>query len=164
MRILSVLVVAAVAVVILASAVDVVRVSGESMAPQFRHNQVVFVNRLAYGLQPPLIDMYLFRWAEPRRGDVVFFHSPMDGAMTVKRAVAVTGDPVVLTAAGARIGTAEVDLSGFAREQLARRTQLSRGEIFVLGDNRLASQDSRHYGPIQVSDVFGTLLQLQIGG
>jgi len=160
-RIRFVVVVVVVAFALLASAVDVVRISGESMAPKLRSNQVVLVNRLAYGLQPPLIDTYLVRWGQPRQGEVVFFHNPVDGALTVKRAIAVAGDSIAVTQGGTHVGATTVDLSGFAHKQLAGRSSIAPRSVFVLGDNRLASRDSRHYGPIHMLDVFGTLLRLQ---
>lgn len=161
---LSVLGVGVLAFTLLASAVDVVRVEGDSMDPVLRDTQVVMVNRLAYGLQPPLVDAYLFRWKAPRRGDIVFFHNPVDGSLSVKRCLAVSGDPVTLTADGARIAGRDVALSPFARNQLADRDSLPEGRLFVLGDNRLDSRDSRHYGLVRLRDVFGTLARVRVTG
>jgi signal peptidase I len=160
-KILTVVGVALAAFVLLASAVDVVQIDGESMAPVLRSEQVVLVNRLAYGFQLPLIDTYLLQWGAPRPGDVVFFHNPFDGSITVKRCIAVAGDRIEVLRGSARIADSRVDLSPFAAERLAGKSRLGIGEIFVIGDNRLQSQDSRHYGPIRESDVIGVLFRLR---
>lgn len=160
MKTLTVVGVAVAAFVLLASAVDVVQIDGESMAPVLLSQQVVLVNRLAYGFQLPLIDRYIVQWDSPRPGDVVFFHNPFDGSITVKRCIAVAGDRIEVLRTSARIADSRVDLSPFAAERLAGKTHLGIGEIFVVGDNRIQSQDSRHYGPIRESDVIGVLLRL----
>ncbi|MFP4483579.1 MAG: signal peptidase I [Spirochaetota bacterium] len=164
MKILSVVVVAIAAFVALASAVDVVRIDGESMAPELRNNQIVLVNRLAYGFQLPLLDAYIIRWGRPGRGDIVFFHHPLDGRVAVKRCIGVAGDAITVARTTGRIAGNRVELSPFAAGRLRDRTRLDRGEIFVLGDNRVGSQDSRHYGPIRESDVFGVLFGFQLAG
>lgn len=163
-KILSVVVVAVAAFAVLASAVDVVRIDGESMAPALRSDQVVLVNRLAYGFQLPLLDTYILRWARPTRGDVVFFHHPLDGRVAVKRCIGVAGDAIEVVRSHARIAGNRVELSPFATERLSGRNQLDHGELFVLGDNRVGSQDSRNYGPIREADVFGVLFRFQLAG
>ncbi len=163
-KILSVVVVAVAAFAVLASAVDVVRIDGESMAPALRSDQVVLVNRLAYGFQLPLLDTYLLRWGSPTRGDIVFFHHPLDGRVAVKRCIAVAGDAVDAVRSNARIAGNRVELSPFAMDRLSGRNRLDGGELFVLGDNRVGSQDSRHYGPIREADVFGVLFRFRLAG
>ncbi|MBW8722139.1 MAG: signal peptidase I, partial [Polaromonas sp.] len=62
-----------------------------SMRPNLLEGDVVFVNRLAYNVKVPLTDTVLARTADPRRGDVVTFSSPLDGVRLIKRLVAVPG-------------------------------------------------------------------------
>jgi signal peptidase I len=57
---------------------------------------VVLVNRVAYDLKVPLTDISIARLGEPRRGDVVTFHSPRDGTRLIKRLVGLPGDVVAL--------------------------------------------------------------------
>ena len=67
-----------------------------SMRPTLLEGDVVLVNRLAYDLKLPLTDVVLLPLGEPRRGDVVTFHSPTDGTRLIKRIVGLPGDRVAL--------------------------------------------------------------------
>ena len=69
-----------------------------SMRPSLLEGDVVFVNRLAYNVKVPLTDTVLARTADPQRGDVVTFSSPLDGVRLIKRLVAVPGDVVEMRA------------------------------------------------------------------
>jgi signal peptidase I len=71
-------------------------IPSESMHPTLLDGDVVLVNRVAYDLKVPLTDISIARLAEPRRGDVVTFHSPTDGVRLIKRLVGVPGDRVEL--------------------------------------------------------------------
>ncbi|HEY8994641.1 MAG TPA: signal peptidase I [Lacunisphaera sp.] len=68
-----------------------------SMNPTILEGDVVWVNKLAYGLRVPLTHLYLTRWSEPRRGDIVVVLSPKDGTRLVKRIVGVPGDVLSMT-------------------------------------------------------------------
>ena len=65
-----------------------------SMRPTIQEGDVIFVNRLAYDLKLPLTDIMLAHLGQPSRGDIVTFHSPVDGTRLLKRLVAVPGDTV----------------------------------------------------------------------
>lgn len=67
-----------------------------SMRPTILEGDVVLVNRLAYDLKLPLTDRVLAPLGEPQRGDIVVFHSPLDGTRLIKRLVALPGDVVEL--------------------------------------------------------------------
>jgi signal peptidase I len=63
-----------------------------SMNPTILEGDVVWINKLAYGLRVPLTRLYLAQWADPQRGDIVVVISPRDGSRLVKRVVGVPGD------------------------------------------------------------------------
>ena len=65
-----------------------------SMRPTLLEGDLVLVDRVAYDLKLPLTDVSLLRLGEPRRGDVVIFHSPRDGTRLIKRIAAVPGDRI----------------------------------------------------------------------
>jgi signal peptidase I len=67
-----------------------------SMRPTLLEGDVVLVNRLAYDVKVPLTDFSLAATGDPRRGDVVTFHSPKDGARLIKRIVGLPGDTVAM--------------------------------------------------------------------
>lgn len=67
-----------------------------SMRPTLLEGDVVLVNRLAYDFKLPLTDVSVLSIAEPQRGDVITFTSPVDGVRLIKRLVGVPGDTVEL--------------------------------------------------------------------
>ena len=71
-------------------------IPSESMRPTLLDGDVVLVNRVAYDLKLPLTGVALVHLAEPRRGDVVTFSSPVNGVRLIKRLVGVPGDVIEL--------------------------------------------------------------------
>jgi signal peptidase I len=67
-----------------------------SMKPSILEGEMVYVNKLAYDLKVPFTTLHLSTWANPDRGDVVVFFSPVDGTRLVKRVVGVPGDTIQL--------------------------------------------------------------------
>jgi signal peptidase I len=65
-----------------------------SMNPTIVEGDLIYVNKLAYGLRIPLTLHRLASWSEPQRGDIVVCLSPEDGTRLVKRVVATPGDTV----------------------------------------------------------------------
>jgi len=98
----------------------------------------------------------------PKRGDVVVFDRPGQGTF-IKRIIAVPGDEI-------GIGRGRVWLNGswleepYLKEQpvteLPMATRVRDGHLFVLGDNRNKSEDSRDYGPIPVENVMGKVTKI----
>jgi signal peptidase I len=66
------------------------------MKPTIEVGDRVVVNKLAYDLKVPFTTIELFKWADPRRGDIVVLFSPVDGTRLVKRVVALPGDRVAM--------------------------------------------------------------------
>jgi signal peptidase I len=67
-----------------------------SMKPSILEGELVFVNKLAYDLKVPFTTVHLSTWANPVRGDVIVFYSPVDGTRLVKRVVGLPGDTIQL--------------------------------------------------------------------
>ena len=124
--------------------VRVVRVESGSMSPTLDMGDLVIVARGAGDLH---------------RGDVVVVRHPDTGERLVKRAVALGGDTVriddgVLVVDDVAVCEAAVDpdrIDGVFSGSLA----VPDGEVFVLGDDRRDSIDSRDFGSLDVSDVIG---------
>lgn len=72
------------------------QVPSGSMKPSILVGDRIVVDKLAYDLRIPFTLRRIARWAEPRRGDVVTFHSPADERLFVKRIVGLPGDVVEL--------------------------------------------------------------------
>lgn len=124
--------------------------SSDSMAPTVEPGDRVVVDKLAW------------RLGELDRGDLVTFPSPVDGRRLIKRVVGVAGDSValedaVLVVNGRRVAEAYVDRSRIDGTYFGPVT-VPPGHLFVLGDNRFGSIDSRVYGPIPLDAVTGRVL------
>src|SRR5437870_12611290 len=65
-----------------------------SMKPTIEEGDRVVVNKLAYDLKIPFTTIELFKWGDPKRGDIVVLFSPVDGTRLVKRVIAVPGDRI----------------------------------------------------------------------
>ena len=65
-----------------------------SMKPTILEGDLVYVDKLAYGLRIPLTLRRLAKWADPERGDIVICFSPEDESRLVKRIVGVPGDRI----------------------------------------------------------------------
>jgi signal peptidase I len=124
------------------------RIPSESMVPTLLVGDRVFVNK------------FIYRFTEPERGDVVVFES-VNGREEdlIKRVVGVAGDEVEV-----RNGTLLVN--GEAREEpyLNRNlpfndsygpSEVPEGHVFVMGDNRANSADSRVFGPLPIENIEG---------
>jgi signal peptidase I len=124
------------------------RIPSESMVPTLLVGDRVFVNK------------FIYRFTEPERGDVVVFESVNGGEEDlIKRVVGVAGDEVEV-----RNGTLLVN--GEAREEpyLNRNlpfndsygpSEVPEGHVFVMGDNRANSADSRVFGPLPIENIEG---------
>lgn len=109
-----------------------------------------------------LVDKAGWRLGGLGRGDLIVFASPVDGERLVKRVVAVAGDTVAIDDAflvvnGRRVSEPYVDHSRIDGTYFGTVT-VPPGHLFVLGDNRFGSIDSRVFGPIPVDAVTGRVL------
>ncbi|WP_277612384.1 signal peptidase I [Cryobacterium lyxosi] len=150
-RIISVIMVGA--IVMLALRVWVaapMTVVSDSMEPTVMQGSIVLVHSAAPSLDGPTV------------GQMVVFRSPEDGKRTLKRVAGAAGQTVAirdgaLYVDGALIVEQYVD-SRQIDGTFFHRVTVPAGHLFVLGDNRAISIDSRDYGFIPIADVAGTVL------
>lgn len=141
------------------------RIDGISMEPNFHHGQFLIVNRFAYcpGLHleiPPLGVKLNKVWCvnQPRRGDVIVFEYPLDTSRDfIKRVIALPGETVEV-----RNGQVFVDgrllPEPFGPNPSARNfgpLRVPPDTVFVMGDNRNNSSDSRTWGPLPINEIIG---------
>jgi signal peptidase I len=125
------------------------QVIGPSMLPHVEPGEMVVINTLAYRLEPP------------HRGDVVALHHDEATAQTfLKRIVGLPGERVridtgVLVVDGRSIPEPYVS---FPDKRSVPEVTVPPGDIYVLGDNRAESEDSRTWGPVAERDVIGKAL------
>ncbi len=125
-----------------------VRVEGTSMLPRLEDHDRLFINKFVYHV------------AAIERGDVVVFHYPRDPEKSyIKRVIALPGDRL-------RIDRGQVWLNGRRQRENyvpeEYRDTKSMMEIvvpedtyFMMGDHRSISSDSREFGPVERSLIYG---------
>lgn len=133
-----------------ATVVAPVLVDSASMEPTFSHGDVVLVSQ-----RPPEV-------TDLGRGDLVVFRGPEDGLRTLKRVIGVGGD-VLVVLDGVLIVNGEPVSEPYVDHDLvdgyySRTFTVPTGSVFVLGDNRGNSVDSRDYGPVDGSELLGRVL------
>ena len=125
-------------------------VDGDSMLPTLKPSDRVLVTR---------------GYPEPKRGDVVVVHLRDNAGRPhdiVKRVVAVPGDTVAVTddvafVNGSREASRTVIIDPTDAVNVAP-TKLKRGTVFLMGDNRPVSYDSRFFGAVPLADVQGKVV------
>jgi signal peptidase I len=115
-------------------------VPSASMSPTLRPGDHVLVDKLAY------------RFGVPRRGDLVVFHAPRGAELLLKRVVAVGGDLVGIEDGVLQVGGHAVS-EPFVNRRLVDSVyfgpvRVPAGAVFVMGDRREDSVDSRSFGPV----------------
>jgi signal peptidase I len=95
----------------------------------------------------------------PHRGELVAFHAPRGGDVLLKRVVAVGGDTVgledgVLVVDGRHIRESFVDYPSVDSVYFGP-VRVRPGTVFVMGDNRANSEDSREFGAVPTDRIIG---------
>jgi signal peptidase I len=144
----------AIALLVEAFLIQAFWIPSPSMEPTLDVGDRVLVNKLSYKLH------------DVHRGDVVVFERP-PGASTgedgeikdlIKRVIAVEGDTIeakqgVVYVNGERLDEDYLE-PGTPTKELPPET-IPADHVFVMGDNRTNSEDSRVFGPIDVDDIVG---------
>ena len=128
-------------------------VRGDSMLPTLHENDYLIINRMVY------------RLGEPKNGDIIVFKSDLeadDGSEKdlVKRVIGVEDDKVVITNGQVYVNDELLDES-YLSEGMETEGEIEvtvpEGKLFVLGDNREVSLDSRYdtVGLVDIDDVEG---------
>ena len=148
--------------------VQAFKIPSGSMLPTLLIGDHLLVNKFIYGIRVPLSGEVLIPISSPERGDVVVFRFPKDRSIDyIKRVIGTPGDTV-------EIRKKKVFINGKAVEDphahfsspsiLAGATNprdnfgpvlVPEGRIFVMGDNRDNSYDSRFWGFVDQKDILG---------
>jgi signal peptidase I len=128
--------------------VQVVYVPTGSMEPTIRPHDRLLAYIGAYDKTPP------------RRGDIVAFWSQGEDTFLVKRVIAIAGDEIFV-GGGVVVRNGERLQEPYVAAPMVRELPvgglLEEGELWVMGDNRNHSEDSRDYGPIHLQQVKGRI-------
>ncbi len=130
---------AVLAAIIAAFFVRLPQVSGLSMEPHIRSGEYVMINTFAY------------RVGSPRRGDIVAFrHEGDERAIFIKRVIGAPGDRIRIDRGLIYLNGAKLD-EPYVQHPDARsfgEIVVPPASVYVLGDNRAESEDSRFFGPV----------------
>ena len=148
-----------VAIFIRSFVVETFQVHGTSMEPNLWNGERLLVNKFTYRFSPPKI------------GQIIIFHPPIIAACPevgqhpddfVKRVIALAGDTVYLSDGQVYVNgqlQSEPYLPSAWRDQAnTRAVKVPQGDVWVLGDHRVVSLDSRCYGPIPLSRIVGRVM------
>ncbi len=126
-----------------------IRVESISMRPNLTEGDFVLVNRLAY------------KFAQPQRGDIIVFKYPPNPNETpyIKRIIGLPGDHIL-------IQNNQVYINGSRLNEPYLTVTTNRGgewdvppqSLFVMGDNRNNSSDSRAWGMVPFDNIIGKAL------
>lgn len=142
--------------------VQAFRIPSESMEDTLLVGDFLFANKFIYGAKLPFVDWRLPAIREPQPGDIIIFKYPGDRKTDyIKRCVAVEGQTVELK--GNRLYVdgvmQEEDYSKYVLGDRHQRQSgpitVPEGHIFMMGDNRDNSADSRAWGPLDKKLISG---------
>ncbi len=129
------------------------QVRGSSMDATFHNGEYILTNKLTY------------RFGPYKRGDVIVFKSPDNKDVDfIKRIIGLPGDKVMIKDGKVVLngvalnekyiqGTTMAHEGGFMKD--STEVQVPAGHLFVMGDNRPRSSDSRTFGPVPQQDIIG---------
>lgn len=123
-----------------------IRVESISMQPNLYAGDFVIVNKLAY------------KFGQPQRGDIIVFRYPPDPEQTpyIKRIIGLPGDQIHIEGGdvyvnGKRLTETYIDVS----TNRGGDWSVPDDSLFVLGDNRNNSSDSRAWGMVPLENIIG---------
>jgi signal peptidase I len=125
-----------------------IRIESVSMENTLHPGNAVLVNRLAY------------RFSLPKRGDIVVFNPPFESPEPyIKRVIGLPGDEISIQGGVVFVNGVEM-VEPYIRERPSTRGtwQVPENSIFVMGDNRNNSSDSRNWGAVPLENVIGQAL------
>jgi len=119
--------------------------AGPSMQPNFYAGYRVMTEKVSYYLHLP------------RRGDVVVVERPENEGNLIKRVIGLPGETIEVRNGHAIINGEPIDepwVANFGGRDVAS-TRIPEDHIFIMGDNRPVSRDSREIGPVQIDSIIG---------
>jgi signal peptidase I len=146
--------------------VQAFKIPSGSMIPTLQIGDHILVNKLAYGIRIPLWGEYALRFKKVEPGDVVVFVFPEDRSKDfIKRVIAIPGDVVEIRDKKVYVNDRPLDdphayFEGEEPGSFKIRDNygpmvVPTDRLFVMGDNRDRSYDSRFWGFVDLRDVKG---------
>lgn len=144
------------------------KIPSGSMLSTLQIGDHLLVNKFIYGVKVPMSGKILIPWKSPTRDDIVVFRFPKDRSIDyIKRVVGVAGDSIEikdkqLYINGKAINNPHIQFTnnnimraGAGPRDNMGPVKVPEGKLFVMGDNRDNSYDSRFWGFVPLNDVLG---------
>ena len=160
-----------VALILRTFVVHAFKIPSGSMLPTLQIGDQILVSKFSYGVKIPFLMKTVIPVGDPKRGDIVVFIYPRDRSKDfVKRVIGVAGDVVEIRNKRLYLnGVSSVDSHETHSDPLIipgsmqprdnfGPVKVPAGSVFVMGDNRDFSTDSRFWGFVDVDDVLGKAL------
>lgn len=151
--------------------VQAFKIPSSSMEPTLQVGDHLLVNKFIYGIKFPFIRTKYFQFKKPQRGDIIVFIYPKDRSKDfIKRVIGTEGEKIQIVHNKIYVNNELIDDPwGHYDERSASTRYLQPMErfgpvtvpansVFVLGDNRDNSQDSRFWGFVHLHEVKGKAL------
>ena len=151
-----------IALFIRAFIVQAFKIPSSSMEPTLLVGDHLLVNKFIYGIRIPYTDIKLFQYKKPGRGDIIVFIFPKDRSKDfIKRVIGTEGEKVSIVHNKIYINDKLID-DPWGRFIMPRTSiedygpvRVPENSLFVMGDNRDNSQDSRFWGFVKLNEVKG---------
>jgi signal peptidase I len=143
------------------------KIPSGSMEPTLLVGDYLLVNKFIYGIKIPFTETKVFRFENPQRGDIIVFPFPKDPSKDfIKRVIGMGGEKVEIIESKIYINDRPIPDPWGHFEKIISAEYIQRIEnfgpvfvpedsLFVMGDNRNNSEDSRFWGFLRVNSVVG---------
>jgi signal peptidase I len=148
----------------------VYKIPTTSMVPTLMPGDSIFVNIFAYSIKLPFTSFELLRLGKVSRGDIIVFRAPSDKSKVyVKRLIGLSGENIAIRGGNIYIDGKEVVIPSIASNYYYNQGEYGQsqegivvpgGHYFFLGDNSIASADSRFWGFAKEEDIIGKAVSI----
>lgn len=136
---------------------QITEITDQGMLPSYESGERVLISRFAFAGEK-----------EPQRGDVILMKNKIyavsgESAVMAKRVIGTAGDRIMITDGQVYVNNEKLDEAYVFTQSISGdmdEMQVPEGKVFVLGDNRAASTDSRHesVGMVDEEDLLGKVI------
>ena len=157
-----------IALVLRTFVIQAFKIPSRSMVPTLLIGDQILVNKFIYGVKIPYLRKTIIPVTNPEKGDIVVFIYPNDRSKDfIKRVIGIAGDKIEIKNKRIFINDKEYsDSYGVYSDNLIYPgviqprdnfgpVTVPQNSLFVMGDNRDESSDSRYWGFVDIKDVEG---------
>jgi signal peptidase I len=160
-----------IALIITTFVIKMYKIPSRSMVPTLLVGDQLVVNKFIYGIKIPYFRNTIIPITDPQRGDIVVFIYPKDRSLEfIKRVIGIGGDTIEIRDKKILInGKIFTDNTGIYTDKMIYPASVQprdnfgpvtvpQNSLFVMGDNRDESMDSRFWGFVDLKDIQGKAL------